>query len=337
MNRTLFTSWYAILGLLICAGFFFWLKSIGAKAGSGPGSDNFFLLTSGWTAFALMVIVVLYSLRKFMHKLGISPETKSPPPIANLERAESRMNELRAQIVKKIVNSKSDVAGIANRILKEEGVAKVVRIEVEAGATGGPAFLIRAYPTEPFGRVAKWLHMHIYLGLASGVLVWLHGGGSNDSILGAAMNWLTWTVLFTGVVGTFLFALGPTWLSRAEKDLTFEESFVLNQVLQGKLDQAYQNLDPESLSLFKSAQGLGADFSEKTARMAEEFSKKDAASKSALQDMLALLGQKHRIADSYRRLSKIKFWMNFWRAIHVPASIVLLGIVIIHIVSVWWY
>lgn len=329
MNKTLFLSGYAVIATALVAAFYGWYAA--------KGMSTTYLLWSGWSAFALMIIVTLYSLRKYMHQLGISPEMRHPPALANLEKAESRMNELRQQILKGSVTAKSDVEKLARNILKEEGVEKTVRIEVEKGPAGSSPFVVRAFPTEPFGRVAKWLHAHIYLGLASGALVWLHGEGSWDSFLGTAMNGLTVLVILTGIVGAFLFALGPAWISRNEKDLTFEESFILNQILQGKLDDVYSSLDPESLALFRAAAKSGSDFDQKAKQVSESLSQKDPASKSALQDVLVLLGQQHKISQNYQRLSRIRFWMNAWRAVHVPASIVLLGTVVIHIVAVWWY
>lgn len=305
MNWSLLISWYAGAAALLVAGFLVWLWRVGARPGSGPGSDLNFLLASGWTALGLMVVVSLYSLRKYVHKLGISPETRNPPPAEQLERAESRLNELRSQILKGIVTVRGDAKRIARRALKEEGVSGIARIEVRDGPPGGPLFLVEVFPTEPLGRVAKWLHLHVYLGLASGVLVWLHGGGQSDSFLGAAMNSLTAVAVGTGVVGTLLFALGPSWLTAREKDLSFEEAFVLDRSLERKIEWAKKNTD--------------------------------LTTPAAAQDLAVLEGQKSRIRESLAALSRIKFWMNIWRAVHIPASILLLALALVHVLSVWRY
>jgi len=305
MNVSLFSSWVAAAAAILIGAFLGWLWSLGARPGSGPGSDGTYLLASGWTALGLMVLVTLYSLRKYLHKLGISPETRNPPPAANLEKAESRLNELRSQILKGVVTEKGDAEKIGRRILKEEGVTRIARVEVRDGPRGVPRFLVEVLPTEPLGRVAKWLHLHVYLGLAAGVLVWLHGGGQSDSFLGAAMNGLTAVVIVTGVVGTFLFALGPSWLTAREKDLSFEEAFVLDRSLQGKIVWARKNTD------------LSAP--------------------AAAQDLAVLEGQRQRIQENLTALSRIRFWMNIWRAVHIPASILLLALALVHVVSVWMY
>jgi hypothetical protein len=34
---------------------------------------------------------------------------------------------------------------------------------------------------------------------------------------------------------------------------------------------------------------------------------------------------------------RVRAWINGWRLVHVPASIVLFGAVVAHVISVWWY
>ncbi len=305
MNRSLFLSWYGAFAAILVAAFLFWLQSIGAKIGSGPGSDTRFLLVTGWTAFGLMLLVTAYSLRKYIHKLGISPETKNPPKQEQLERAESRLNQLRQEIATGVVREKSDAQSIATRILKEEGVAKIARVEVRDAPPGKGVFILQVLPTEPLGRVSKWLHSHLYLGLASGVLVWLHGGNSFDSPMAIALNGLSYLVMITGIIGIFLFALGPSWLTAAEKGLSFEESFVIEKSLREKIEALRASLDD--------------------------------AQKVASTDLKILKSQRERVLEKLCLLSRIRFWMNAWKVLHIPASILLLAMILVHIFSVWKY
>ena len=105
MNLSLFASPWAVFAALLSAGFVAWLVALGAEAGAREGSDVDILLASGWTTLAIMVGVCLYSLRKFVHKLGISPEFKMKVPLESLEQAERRLNEIRRQVTLKQIVS----------------------------------------------------------------------------------------------------------------------------------------------------------------------------------------------------------------------------------------
>ena len=43
------------------------------------------------------------------------------------------------------------------------------------------------------------------------------------------------------------------------------------------------------------------------------------------------------LRSELRRLSRARFTMNAWRLIHIPASIVLLAVIAVHVLSVWLY
>ena len=88
MNLSLFKSWWCLVALLLSGGFVGWLALAERAPGARENSDVTILLTSGWTTLAVMLGVCAYSLRKFIHKLGISPEIKLKVPLERLEQAE---------------------------------------------------------------------------------------------------------------------------------------------------------------------------------------------------------------------------------------------------------
>src|SRR5262249_19447110 len=157
--------------------------------------------------FGLMAGVCLYSLRKYVHKLGISPEFRMKVPFAKLEEAERLLNDLRRRVLTGAVSVEADVETEADRILRACGRHKVCRARGAPSEGPGPRFLVSVVNTEPLGRMRRWLHFHVYLGLASGVVLYVHGGGSLASPLGATMNVLALLVIATGAVGTVLFAI----------------------------------------------------------------------------------------------------------------------------------
>ncbi|MCA9323408.1 MAG: hypothetical protein KDB53_21920 [Planctomycetes bacterium] len=340
MNWTLFRSIHLLIALAISGGFVAWLVLLGAEPGSREGSDVNYNLWSGWVAFAFMVVACLYSARKYMHKLGYSPEFKRRVSPVALERADSRLNDVRRKIARGFLKTETEVTEQTRRIVAEEGVGRVLRVSVERDDSGD--MVVRALPPEPFGRMLGWLHGHVYYGLFSGVLVWLHGAGSLESPLGLAMNLLTYLVILTGIVGIFLFAIGPTWLTRNEKtDMNFEDVFVLEASLGEKITELEAKFEGEKVILghLQTAARARGRSEGIIQRELEQALATEAGAKNQdlLRDVMVLIGQRSRMRRSLGRLTRIRFWMNIWRAIHVPASILLMAIVVGHIISVWIY
>ena len=337
MNLTLFKSKHAIFAAVLAAAFVAWLVATGAAVGARAGASTTIVLWSGWTAFVAMLLVTAYSLRKYAHRLKISPEFKMKASVRAMERAETRLNGLRSDISRGKVRDRADVEALARRILVEEKVAKVLRAEVSSPDDGGPKFVIRILPTEPLGRVATWLHVHVWYGLAAGVLVWLHGGFSLRSPLGAVLSILTLLVVVTGVVGVLLWAVGPRWMTARERDFTFEDAFVQNRSLKRKLSAATAKLDPAAQALFREAMSAGSDFAAAAKRASDGSVALPPPARAGLLDALALAGQRRRVQAELGRLAPVKFWLNIWRAVHVPGTILLLGAALVHVFQVWRY
>lgn len=344
MNKSLLASArHGVPAALLCIGFTFWLLKIDARPGSREGSDVDYLLWSGWVAFGLMLVVTAYAARKYIHKLRLSPETRHPVSVRALEKAESKLTEIRRGIMRGTLTTVAEVRDLAQRVLKEEGVRRVAKVIVRDGGPGEPRIVVTCEPTEPLGRVATWMHSHIYYGLASGFIVYLHGANSFASPLGAAMNLLTWIVIGTGIVGTFLFMAGPTWMTRIERDLCFEERFVLDRSIEKKIDElcSGEKLKADDVQpLVKPFRAVERSGSDVDARLTEALTAAVAAKpelQASFADLAVLIAQRTRVRSGLAKLMRIRWLINIWRAVHIPASIVLLAIVAVHIVSVWWY
>lgn len=366
MNRSFFKTPWALGALLIVGGLVAWLAARGYSMGRAMGSDRGYLLWTGWIALALFLAAAAYSLRKFVHKMGVSPEFRMRVAPERVERAEARMNDLQRQVGAGVFGSRKELLQRAEIVLRDEGVQRVMRVVVVEGAQG---LELSLEPTEPLGRVAKWMHMHLYLGVASGFVVLLHGGGTVTTPMGFLLNALTLVVIGTGLYGIVVWALGPTWMTSAERDLTIEEAFVLEQALARKVraqlgDEPFASAfaavgDPawktEYLTVARkrgefpprfsddlAAWRIAASTAEKEAKAAKDKAAQ-AASKErgeaciALQDHMALVGQYRRVERILRHLLRVKSLLNTWRIVHVPASALLLGLMVIHALSTWWY
>lgn len=335
MNASLFRSLWAISFAALSAAFVAWMWM--AEAPAGSRAHVALQLWSGWATLLVMAGVVLYSLRKFIHKLGWSFEFRWKTPVDALERSLTRMNEVRRKILLQHLGTRAEVQREADEALKAEGAQRVCRAVVSPGRPGGPAFEIEIRPTEPLGRVARWLHFHAYGGLASGVILYVHGGGSFASPMGAILNGLTLLIIGTGVFGIVLFAIGPRMMTRAERDMNFEEAMVLERSLREKIKEAYGALAPDQVRKFKSAERTHSTAIQIQQTALMRIVEADPASEKDLEDVMVLIGQRRRILADLRGVLRIRFWINSWRLLHVPATILLLGFILVHVVSVWWY
>lgn len=333
MNTTFFRSWYLVLSLVLVAMFF-------VLEGFLDRAD--FLNLSGWVGLILMVIVMAYTLRKRLYQLKLSPETRSRVPLKKLERAEARLNEVRNDIRRGALKSRREIEPLVRRILREEKVARVLRVEVvEPEKTSSrrrvDPFVLHVGPTEPLGRVSVWLRAHLYLGLAFAVIVWLHGGGSLDSPMGLALNVLSLIVVVTGIAGIFLFSLGPSWITEKEKDLPYEKAFVYRQSLTEKIEGLAESLVPSTrklcLEMAHDPRRVPAGIQE----LRTLSSSLEPGSRKDVQDLLVLLTQRERVSRALGEVWRIKFAINFWRLVHIPASVLLTGVVLAHVYSIWRY
>jgi len=341
MNATLFKSIHFFVSVTICVIFAAWWKLGEFELGSRAGSEVSFNLWTGWIAFAFMALACLYVWRKYMHKLGYSRELKNRVDVAALERTDSRLNEIRRKVTKGFLTTEGEVKELAIRVIKEEGTSSVLKITVSRDDRDN--IVLRASPPDRYGRMSRWLHAHLYYGLFSGVLVWMHGAGSLESPIGLIMNVLTLVVILTGVIGIFLFSVGPTWITRAEKtDVNFEDVFVLVSSLGEKIDELKEKFDDDSPLVEHVDRAREAPPGRVSTIIQRELDQvlatDDGKSNEAiLKDMMTLIGQRGRMLQTLKRLMRIKLLINCWRVVHVPASIVLMAVVIGHIFSVWIY
>jgi hypothetical protein len=339
VNLSLFKSPHALTAGALLGGFWLWHWQENIAFGGGAGSDTAYLLWTGWIATALYAVLALYALRKSAHKTGLSPEFKMAVPMENLERAETQLNQIRVQILSGELTSKADLVRATKQILRREGVAKVIRVRVEKGTTERPPRLI-VEPREPIGRLAKWMHVHIYFGMAAAGMVWFHGGGDFSSPMGLLLNGLSYLVILTGVLGIVLWTLGPAWLTARETDLSLEKAFSLREHYKGKVEQQAARLRGESDDrvadrLMARKPGTTRFLSTALATMGD-LSPETETYREA-QDLLVLVGQRCLVNREWSRLARLRFCLHIWRAVHVPASILLLAGVAVHIASIAWY
>ncbi len=339
MNRSLLVSVHGLIAavfvvVLVALAFVMRTPSIGVSSASRT-----FILVSGWITLALFLAAYGYVLRKYAHKLGYSPEFRMRMPRAAIERAEGRIEELRYAMALGTLKGEKEILEKARRVLRDEKCQRVLRVHVDAR---GPEPVLVVSRTEPLARVASWMHAHIYYGFAAGILTLVHGGARFQSTMGIALNGLTILVVVTGIIGLAFWTYGPTWLTRLERDLTTEEVFVLARHYERRVEEVLATIGKKERALADALRTARAEqLPELGVRLstvllsASSVEGEDTGPRTS--DILSLCGQRLRLRSELQRLSRARFTMNAWRLVHIPASIVLLAVIAVHVVSVWLY
>ena len=339
-NTTLFRSLHAAIGLVVVASAVGVMLWEGALPGRGAGSERFFLLLSGWVSLALFVVVMGYVLRKYAHKRGYSPEFRMRVPIEALEKVERRLDELRAKVLTRTLTDRGEVEAEGRRVLAEERVTRVLRVEVVEGRGSGPPLVVRAQWTEPLGRVARWLHAHLYYGLAALVLVALHGGVDFRSPIGWLLALGTLVVILSGLWGIATWAKGPTWLTRKERELgiSIEMAHGLASSLERSLAAALEKVDDGARAILLDVTRAGRDQPARSRLALEELEKgRNEEAVATIRDALVIIAHMRRVRERLLELVSVRRRFMGWRIVHVPVAWFLSGIVLLHVLAVWRY
>jgi hypothetical protein len=247
-------------------------------------------------------------------------------------------------------------------------VQRVLAVTVAADPTAIGGLTLQVGPREPLGRLAAWLHVHVWWGVAAALLVWFHGGARTGSTMGLWLNGLSAFVIASGLAGAALWSIGPTLLTRAERELTVERAFGLRDHLARKIAEAQaapaaraQAAADEAAAADAAATaaaaaatreglaGAALDAATKAAKKAADAATKARAKATAAAaaipteierlgpEVATLVGQFAAVAEEARRLGRYRALLRGWRLVHVPASILLLALVAVHVYGVCYY
>lgn len=334
MNTTLFRSRHGIAACAMVVGLFGMSVAGGISFGRGVGSDRGFMLLTGWVSLALLLSVAAYVLRKYAHRGGYSPERAFKVDHASIEQAENDIHRLQQRISSGALNTAATIAAEAKSILKRAGVQRVNRALVEQENGDSGAWTVRMVPTEPLGRVARWMHVHIFYGTAFGAVLLMHSGFLPGSTFGLALASLGYIVFVTGLIGIFLWARGPRWLTAREHDLSIEEASALYASLGRKRSEAIAAFSPDvAARLGQLVRGPRAATSSLQA-MLKDLISQDPERQAEIQDVTALITQERLVHKELKALRRVRASFMAWRIIHIPAALLLTGLVAVHVFSI---
>jgi hypothetical protein len=309
MNLGLYRSRVAGIAVATAALFVGWRFATGEPFGSRNGGNAVLLLTSGWLSVIAFLVLALYAVRRAAPRLRRSPEFAWKAKLPALERAQSALTELQNRIVRQELAGKAAIRREAQAILRRFDVQRVLAVTVEPHPAAVGLSRLVVGPREPLGRLAVWLQAHIWLGIAAALLVWFHGGLRTASAMGLLLNGLSYAVIGTGLLGAVSWTFGPTWLTRAERELSVEKVHALQRYYPRKVQAVVTAL-----------------------RDADE-----ATAAGLRRDLAVLTGQQELVQQEARRLGFLRESMRVWRLVHVPCSLLLLALVCIHVLAIWYY
>ncbi|MGB3968524.1 MAG: hypothetical protein WBO45_17445, partial [Planctomycetota bacterium] len=238
MNLGIYRSGHGLVAAALVALFLLWAWLAGQDFGDRGDDNVWFLLTSGWVAVACYLVLAAYAVRRAAHRLRLSPEFAWKAQLPALERAQSELAALQQRVLRREVAGSNAVRTEAKQILARHGVHRVLRVDIVRDPQAIGLVRLQVAPREPLGRLAAWLHAHVYYGFLAALLVWFHGGLRCGSTMGLLLNALSYFVLGSGLVGAILWTFGPTWLTRAERELSVEKALALREHYARKIAEA---------------------------------------------------------------------------------------------------
>ena len=368
MNAGVFRSRQALWALGSAGAMFAWHATDPLPFGDRSDGNVPFLLTTGWLAVACYVALALYAARRAAHRLRLSPEFAWRAQVPALEAAQSALAGLQQRIHRREALDRRAVQRAAAQVLRTHGVQRVLAVTVTADPTAIGGLTLQVGPREPLGRLAAWLHVHVWWGVAAALLVWFHGGARTGSTMGLWLNGLSAFVIASGLAGAALWSIGPTLLTRAERELTVERAFGLRDHLARKIaeaqaapaaraqatadDAAAAEAAATAAAAAAAREGLAGaalDVATKAAKKADDAAAKARAKATAAAaaipteterlgpEVATLVGQFAAVAEEARRLGRYRALLRGWRLVHVPASILLLALVAVHVYGVCYY
>lgn len=228
--------------------------------------------------------------------------------------------------------------------------------------------------TSTFGTVQGWLSAHIYLGTALLIIGTLHGGMQFGWNIHTAAYVFMCAVIISGFFGVYTYIRYPHLMTRNRRNQTREQMFQEVSELDEESLRMAQEVSPYAQSIVASAidrtfvggsgsaQLSGRDQSkvlipkdmnnldgetvlspnpdqEKViALLVDQQSRsEDPELTKQLQDLINTLRNKKEVLLQIRNDIRIHGILRIWLYFHVPLSFALIGSLIAHIISVFYY
>jgi hypothetical protein len=256
---------------------------------------------------------------------------------ADLDHMWTGLNEINRKIAAKQLVTDSDILRQANQVVATARVRGIRRVDlvVQTAPTGEKLRAVVARHREPFGRLEAWLEVHAALGTVAALGVLPHAALRVTSPLGAWMVVLSLLVLVSGAAGLVLFRLAPAWHAKHEFGIPFEEAATLLADWNVALSAVERRL-PEA-TRGRVARFLGGDGRSRGVEIGVAAAEPPGVDGARGARRPGAAGTRAALRRAtLRRGARRPSSLHAWRWVHVPASVVLLALVLVHLLQVGW-
>lgn len=203
-----------------------------------------------------------------------------------------------------------------------------------------------------FGTLEQWLQSHIYLGLLVLVVLIFHTGMRFNDRIAVATLVLVIIVVASGIFGAILYVTVPRMLTEVESNLSVEEmSDQLNQLARAMAriasgrsaafqrihDELTKQTTPRGLAGWRLLVSRGRRVKQETADWARLIALVPKEEQEDLRQMLVLSRQRKELLLRLVYQQRYKNVLEAWLYIHVPFTIALLVMAIVHVAGVFYY
>ncbi len=203
-----------------------------------------------------------------------------------------------------------------------------------------------------FGTLEQWLQSHIYLGLLVLVVLLFHTGMRFHDRIAIATFVLVVIVVASGAFGAILYVTVPRLLTEVESNLTIEDmSDQLNQLARAMAriasgrsaafqrihDELTKQTTPGSLAGWRLLVSRGRRKKQEAADWARLIALVPREEQEDLRQMLVLSRQRKELLLRLIYQQRYKNVLEAWLYIHIPFTIALLVMAVVHIVGVFYY
>jgi hypothetical protein len=203
-----------------------------------------------------------------------------------------------------------------------------------------------------FGTLEQWLQSHIYLGVLVMVILLFHAGGRYNDKVAVATLILVAVVVASGVLGAILYVTVPRMLTEVESNLTVPElSEQLNQLARNMAriasarsapfqrihEELLRESEPGALAGWRLLLAFGRRRKQDQGDWARLIALVPKEEQEELRQLLVVSRQRKELLLRLIYQQRYKNVLEFWLYIHVPFTIALLVMSVVHIAGVFYF
>lgn len=335
LGRVWFWLFLLASAAIALGGFFYW-RSLRDDAGQTlPMHESSWFLWSGLVVGAMYLAAYVFSLRKWSICLRFF-RTFGSHPRADMDGLWSGVKNINRMVVSGTLNDIRDIRTHARRLLRSTHTAGIRKAVVRNQDLGeGLVFpLVTILHREPLGRLEIWLEVHAAFGAVGCLGSLLHADFSLHSPLGWGMTGLSLVVFLTGVYGLWMYRFGPPMLARAAFGIPYEEAALAASDLREAIEKMAPRIAaaPFDRALLRARTVLRPGDERLTQALAAS-----GEDRSLVRDVLVLADIRRNLLRASGPSRRIDLYLRAWKYVHVPAAILLLALLLVHVFMVMAY